>query len=43
MDKSKNLQIYCYTHKMPEYGLCDDYYHTPLHVGKENHIVPGLY
>ena len=41
MDKSKELQIYCYTHKMPGYGLVDDEYHTPLHVGKAEH--PGTY
>lgn len=35
MEKSKKLQLYCYTHKVPEYGLVDDSIHTPIHVGKE--------
>lgn len=35
MEKSKVLQIYNMTHKMPEYGLIDDETHTPLEVGKQ--------
>lgn len=34
MKKSKRLQLYCYTHKIPDYGLVDDEIHTPVHVGK---------
>ena len=34
MKKSKRLQLYCYTHKIPDYGLVDDEIHTPIHVGK---------
>lgn len=37
MKKSNKIQLYCYTHMMPEYGLVDDEMHTPLHVGKELH------
>lgn len=38
IEKSKELQLYCLTHKLPEYGLVDDKYHTPIHVGKSNNI-----
>lgn len=34
MKKSEELKIYILTHKVPEYGLVDDYYVTPLHCGK---------
>ena len=37
MKKSNKIQLYCYTHKIPEYGLVDDEIHTPVHVGKELH------
>lgn len=37
MGKSKRLQLYCYTHKVPDYGLVDDEIHTPIHVGKTLH------
>ena len=37
MVKSDELQLYCFTHKVPSYGLVDDEYHTPIHVGKSLH------
>ena len=37
MEKSKELQLYCFTHKVPDYGLVDDEFHTPIHVGKALH------
>lgn len=37
MEKSKDLQLFCYAHFLPEYGLVDDEFHTPMHVGKELH------
>lgn len=33
MEKSKDIQLYVLTHKIPPYGLQDDEYHTPIHCG----------
>lgn len=34
MNKDDEFQIYMLTHKIPEYGLWDNEYFTPLHCGK---------
>lgn len=36
MQKSDKVQIFCLTHKIPEYGLVNDEMHTPLQVGVAN-------
>lgn len=39
--KNKDIQIFCFSHKIPEVSLVDDYYHTPVEVGsalREEHF-----